>query len=124
MIARSMSIVFKNCDILRLGRTAVVPMLTGKCTVSEIPVTTPLPSQVSMDLNQTHAGPRGGKRFEQIGADVVLALLDASLDHCENSFDVWLMPSLNVGVGHEVEAFIRKRATLAKARLLLGCMRG
>ena len=111
---------FKNCDILRLGRTAVVPMLPGKSMVSEIPVTTPLPSQVSMDLNQTHAGPRGGKRFEQIGADAVLALLDASLDHCENSFDAWLMSSLNVGVGHEVEAFIRKRATLAKPGFFWG----
>ena len=54
-----------------------------------------------MDLTR-HAGPRGGKRLAQIGADAVLGVLDASLDHCENSLDAWLMSFLNVGVGHEL----------------------
>ena len=111
--------LLKNCALIKVGRTAVVPMLPGRNMIAEIPESTPLPSQSSMDHSNSHAGPRAGKRFEQIGTDAVLALLDASLDNCDG-VDAWLLSSLNVGVGHEVEAFIHKRATFAKPAFFWG----
>ena len=92
-------------------------MLPGRSLIAEIPENTPLPSHSSLDL--THAGPRGRRRFEQIGSGAVVAGLDATLDNSE-SMDVWLLCTLHVGAGHAVEAFIHNRASLAKSGFFWG----
>ena len=102
---------FRQCELMRQGRTEVATMLPGK----EMLMLEDDDDEGSLPMGDvTHAGPRGPRRNEQIGVDGCAKLLDACLDKVSEFVEGWMLVSLHPNVGHDVEAFILKRITSLK----------
>ena len=108
---------FRNAELLKLGRTELAEMLKTKDMVdweaetdafSEDGMNEQLPSMQSGD--GAHLGMRGAKKFDHLGTDVAIKLLDADLNKNED-IGSWAFLVLHAGAGYEIEAFLHKRAS-------------
>ena len=108
---------WRACGLLKRGctefadQTKLAEMHTSQ---SVSPDALPPPTSSSSTL-QHHHGPSGAKRFEQVGLDVSLKILDASLDGVDlGGFGAWLFIDLCPGPAEFLEAFLVKRSGIAR----------
>ena len=103
---------FRTSDLARVGRTELAQMLAGKDMV-EVDETPQDGDNILPPDNTTaesfHVGPRGAKRVEQIGVDACAKLMDSVLNKVNP--ELWIFVSLNPGPGHDLQAFLHRRAS-------------
>lgn len=106
------SYVWKNCALLKLGRTAPANQLKLNEMVDADTMDADAlpPSNKASDALSHHHGPQGPKRYDQIGCDAASKLLDATVDGLTfPSRGAWLLVDLMPNAGEMLEAFLHKR---------------